>query len=141
MKEVIPKQQFGVAIQAAIGGKIVARETVSDENGRYVFPAVPIGMYRVSASLQGFQTASVMIQPCSGSRSTMTIVLLRQSSPSTPSARTITKPRQARPERPHPQRSIRPLDDVGDNRVLQPGRGSPEDSRESSWLLVAVKMG
>ena len=32
-------------------------------------------------------------------------------------------PRQARPERPHPQRSIRPLDDVGDNRVLQPGRG------------------
>ena len=29
LKDVIPKQQFQVAIQAAIGGKIVARETVS----------------------------------------------------------------------------------------------------------------
>ena len=29
MREIIPKQQFQVAIQAAIGGKIIARETVS----------------------------------------------------------------------------------------------------------------
>jgi hypothetical protein len=35
-----------------------ARETVTDANGRYVFPAVPIGLYRITATLQGFQTAA-----------------------------------------------------------------------------------
>ena len=48
----------GVTVTLTSQDRGFARETVSDENGRYVFPAVPIGMYRVSASLQGFQTAS-----------------------------------------------------------------------------------
>lgn len=33
------------------------RTTVTDANGRYVFPAVPVGQYRVSAAMQGFDTA------------------------------------------------------------------------------------
>jgi hypothetical protein len=33
-----------------------SRSTVTDENGRYVFPAVPIGNYTLEAVLQGFKT-------------------------------------------------------------------------------------
>ena len=33
-----------------------SRSTVTDENGRYVFPAVPIGNYTIEAVLQGFKT-------------------------------------------------------------------------------------
>jgi hypothetical protein len=48
----------GVTVTITSQDRGFARDTVSDENGRYVFPAVPIGMYRVTATLQGFQTAS-----------------------------------------------------------------------------------
>lgn len=34
-----------------------SRSTVTDENGRYVFPAVPVGRYNIGATLQGFETA------------------------------------------------------------------------------------
>ncbi len=49
----------GVTVTITSQDRGFARETVSDGNGRYVFPAVPIGLYTVSATLQGFQTASV----------------------------------------------------------------------------------
>src|SRR5687768_14146137 len=49
----------GVTVTITSQDRGFARETVSDGNGRYVFPAVPIGAYTVSATLQGFQTASV----------------------------------------------------------------------------------
>src|SRR5580765_5543939 len=35
-----------------------SRSAVSDTTGHYVFPAVPIGPYRIVATLQGFETAS-----------------------------------------------------------------------------------
>ena len=47
----------GVTVTITSQDRGFARETISDENGRYVFPAVPIGMYRITATLQGFQTA------------------------------------------------------------------------------------
>ena len=49
----------GVTVTITSQDRGFARETVSDGNGRYVFPAVPIGLYTISATLQGFQTASV----------------------------------------------------------------------------------
>ena len=36
-----------------------ARDTVSDQSGHYLFPAVPIGSYTINASLQGFETALI----------------------------------------------------------------------------------
>jgi outer membrane receptor for ferrienterochelin and colicin len=49
----------GVTVTITSQDRGFARETVSDETGRYVFPAVPIGLYTVTATLQGFQTATV----------------------------------------------------------------------------------
>ena len=49
----------GVTVTITSQDRGFSRETVSDGNGRYVFPAVPIGLYTVSATLQGFQTATV----------------------------------------------------------------------------------
>jgi hypothetical protein len=49
----------GVTITLTSQDRGFSRSTVSDENGRYVFPAVPIGMYTLLAALQGFETAQV----------------------------------------------------------------------------------
>jgi outer membrane receptor protein involved in Fe transport len=47
----------GVTVTLTSQDRGFSRSTVSDENGRYVFPAVPIGLYSLTASLQGFETA------------------------------------------------------------------------------------
>lgn len=47
----------GVTVTITSQDRGFSRSTVSDENGRYVFPAVPIGLYRIAATLQGFETA------------------------------------------------------------------------------------
>ena len=47
----------GVTVTLTSQDRGFSRSTVSDENGRYVFPAVPIGLYSVNATLQGFETA------------------------------------------------------------------------------------
>ena len=46
----------GVTLTLTSEDRGFARSTVSDENGKYVFPAVPIGRYTVAAALQGFKT-------------------------------------------------------------------------------------
>jgi outer membrane receptor protein involved in Fe transport len=48
----------GVTVTITSQDRGFTRETVSDGSGRYFFPAVPIGLYRVTATLQGFQTAT-----------------------------------------------------------------------------------
>jgi hypothetical protein len=47
----------GVTVTITSQDRGFSRSTVTDENGRYTFPAVPIGPYRVTATLQGFETA------------------------------------------------------------------------------------
>ncbi|HJU42940.1 MAG TPA: TonB-dependent receptor, partial [Vicinamibacterales bacterium] len=47
----------GVTVTATSLDRGFERFTVTDENGRYVLPAMPIGRYRVVATLQGFETA------------------------------------------------------------------------------------
>jgi hypothetical protein len=49
----------GVTVTITSQDRGFARDTVSDQNGRYLFPAVPIGRYTINASLQGFETAVV----------------------------------------------------------------------------------
>jgi outer membrane receptor protein involved in Fe transport len=48
----------GVTVTITSQDRGFTRATVTDENGRYVFPAVPIGPYAITATLQGFETAS-----------------------------------------------------------------------------------
>lgn len=47
----------GVTVTLTSQDRGFTRSGVTDENGRYVFPAVPIGLYRLEATLQGFETA------------------------------------------------------------------------------------
>ena len=47
----------GVTVTATSTDRGFSRTSVTDDNGRFVFPAVPIGRYSVAATLQGFETA------------------------------------------------------------------------------------
>lgn len=46
----------GAAVTLTSQERGFSRATVTDENGRFVFPAVPIGLYTVQVELQGFRT-------------------------------------------------------------------------------------
>ena len=48
----------GVTVTIQSQDRGFARSTVTDGQGRYIFPAVPIGLYSITATLQGFETAS-----------------------------------------------------------------------------------
>ncbi|HUE85691.1 MAG TPA: TonB-dependent receptor [Vicinamibacterales bacterium] len=47
----------GVTVTITSQDRGFSRSTVTDEAGRWVFPSVPIGPYRLTAALQGFETA------------------------------------------------------------------------------------
>lgn len=47
----------GVTVTVTSSQQGFTRTAVTDENGRYVFPAVPVGQYSVAAALQGFEGA------------------------------------------------------------------------------------
>jgi outer membrane receptor protein involved in Fe transport len=48
----------GVTVTLQSQDRGFTRSTVTDEYGRYVFPAVPIGPYTITATLQGFETGT-----------------------------------------------------------------------------------
>ncbi len=47
----------GVSIRIINLGTNQAREIVTNENGAYIAPLLPVGRYEVSAELPGFKTA------------------------------------------------------------------------------------
>jgi len=49
----------GATVTARNQGTGVARETLTDQAGRFVIPLLPVGSYTVSASMSGFRTAEV----------------------------------------------------------------------------------
>ena len=49
----------GVTVTITSQDRGFSRDTVSGETGHYLFPAVPIGRYSITASLQGFETALI----------------------------------------------------------------------------------
>jgi outer membrane receptor protein involved in Fe transport len=48
----------GVTVMLTSEDRGFTRDTVTDGSGRYLFPAVPIGQYTVTATLQGFETGT-----------------------------------------------------------------------------------
>src|SRR5437899_7483495 len=47
----------GVTVTITSQDRGFSRSAVTDQNGRFLFPSVPIGIYLVAATLQGFDTA------------------------------------------------------------------------------------
>src|SRR5262249_22950209 len=49
----------GVTLTAISQDRGFSRNVVSDAQGRYLFPSIPIGLYRVLAELQGFKQVTL----------------------------------------------------------------------------------